>query len=1212
MENVKKFYDLAEKDEGLKTELIKVNERIKSKQSDFDGIKKLIEDEILPLAKKKGLGFTVDELMSFANQKYTELSEEELLEVSGGLSARSAAIGLSTVLLLSLGGTSAKDFLSYNDGLNPSISISAPVERQETQKQENENQTNEENDNEYPNELSTKEFKEKNTPNKAAQEGNAQTQQNEKSEQINQSPLNSDDKVIAGKIEEENMDQGEDVIFGRLQERFDKGRFDYEEDEEGSIFGGLQDQLDEERFSDEEDIEKMAPEEYIQSDKESEERKEDVKDESEPEHTNEQIFYEVQSNENFRATMVADIANYLRTIDGNIEKVPEEVREGLLKNVEFVRSYIRFDHGTWTIRQDNVEYKISSEDAEMIIDFDDNYNNMDSSIIRDESAVVDAVEKEDFEKEVIEETENKTKASEETQSNKETDAERPLVQEENEETVESEIGKEGAQKETQVDPEFATADEESIGEQEEADAESDQEILAEQTSADEETNVYVDNQGESKDTKGDKKAAAPEEESYREHEDASSAVGQETSAIEKEKTKIASNVSDNTQNLKIEDEEDEEDEESGFGGMKIFSVDDERVTYEGQSLLGDMKSRERLVIELADYLKGINGNLDNVKESDQEALKKDVKEVFGWMTEKKGKDGTAFYEVKKSALGKLVKWFTTPQIISEADYTIIKDFANAYCLESYEDKGDVKGRPGTNTERQEDAEAENIKIEVVESSFDTDDSTVETVETRAQGEDTDTEDASVQEDSVGTAEAEVEVAAPTVETAEKGVQGEDTQTEDASVQGDSVGTTEAEVAAPTVETAEKGVQGEDTQTKDASVQGDSVGTAEAEVASPMVETAEKGVQGEDIQTEDASVQGDSVGTTEAEVEVAAPMVETADANIQGDSTEVVDQETETNQETLVESQRVEKETITVEGDQNKEPEGEAGRVDQEVSGETQSVEEKTDASVDIQRVSEEVKGDGKAAATEGKSSRAHEAASPEGKQEADVSELTYEAPPRFLTEKMVKYVVNYLRRVEGNMGNVPAGDREKLKEDVEFLVKHFKSNKAVADGIKDINGNVIEISRNDRFAIFEFKITGRWNSPQRYGEYDATNASKDERDLQDVTKSAKVPYKVREQENSSTKWYDQEREVPIRIEAVRDYLEFISGDINYVENSDRETLLKEITDIFKYLKYNETTKSWQVLAPGRNNYFTPIGLKEDEVTSLKTFYEKYNEGPKGL
>ena len=1102
MENVKKFYDLAEKDEGLKTELIKVNERIKSKQSDFDGIKKLIEDEILPLAKKKGLGFTVDELMSFANQKYTELSEEELLEVSGGLSARSAAIGLSTVLLLSLGGTSAKDFLSYNDGLNPSISISAPVERQETQKQENENQTNEENDNEYPNELSTKEFKEKNTPNKAAQEGNAQTQQNEKSEQINQSPLNSDDKVIAGKIEEENMDQGEDVIFGRLQERFDKGRFDYEEDEEGSIFGGLQDQLDEERFSDEEDIEKMAPEEYIQSDKESEERKEDVKDESEPEHTNEQIFYEVQSNENFRATMVADIANYLRTIDGNIEKVPEEVREGLLKNVEFVRSYIRFDHGTWTIRQDNVEYKISSEDAEMIIDFDDNYNNMDSSIIRDESAVVDAVEKEDFEKEVIEETENKTKASEETQSNKETDAERPLVQEENEETVESEIGKEGAQKETQVDPEFATADEESIGEQEEADAESDQEILAEQTSADEETNVYVDNQGESKDTKGDKKAAAPEEESYREHEDASSAVGQETSAIEKEKTKIASNVSDNTQNLKIEDEEDEEDEESGFGGMKIFSVDDERVTYEGQSLLGDMKSRERLVIELADYLKGINGNLDNVKESDQEALKKDVKEVFGWMTEKKGKDGTAFYEVKKSALGKLVKWFTTPQIISEADYTIIKDFANAYCLESYEDKGDVKGRPGTNTERQEDAEAENIKIEVVESSFDTDDSTVETVETRAQGEDTDTEDASVQEDSVGTAEAEVEVA--------------------------------------------------------------------------------------------------------------APMVETADANIQGDSTEVVDQETETNQETLVESQRVEKETITVEGDQNKEPEGEAGRVDQEVSGETQSVEEKTDASVDIQRVSEEVKGDGKAAATEGKSSRAHEAASPEGKQEADVSELTYEAPPRFLTEKMVKYVVNYLRRVEGNMGNVPAGDREKLKEDVEFLVKHFKSNKAVADGIKDINGNVIEISRNDRFAIFEFKITGRWNSPQRYGEYDATNASKDERDLQDVTKSAKVPYKVREQENSSTKWYDQEREVPIRIEAVRDYLEFISGDINYVENSDRETLLKEITDIFKYLKYNETTKSWQVLAPGRNNYFTPIGLKEDEVTSLKTFYEKYNEGPKGL
>ena len=145
-ENVKKFYDLVENDASLKKELEGLDEKIKVSQTDLNNLRGLVKKEIIPVAKKRGLDFTAEELLTYANDKYMKLTEEDLMDISGGISAKNSAIGLSAVLLLSLGSTAAINLLTPNNNLNQSISSSKPKDTSEEKNDDVDNKVDNKND----------------------------------------------------------------------------------------------------------------------------------------------------------------------------------------------------------------------------------------------------------------------------------------------------------------------------------------------------------------------------------------------------------------------------------------------------------------------------------------------------------------------------------------------------------------------------------------------------------------------------------------------------------------------------------------------------------------------------------------------------------------------------------------------------------------------------------------------------------------------------------------------------------------------------------------------------------------------------------------------------------------------------------------------------------------------------------------------------------
>lgn len=128
-ENVKKFYELVQEDAVLAQELERLNSEIQLETSDFARLKEIVSENILPLAQERGLEFSADELLEHANAEYMKLDAEELLDISGGVSARGTAIGLASVLFLSLGTGAAINLLSSTPEQTQSISSSAPTEK---------------------------------------------------------------------------------------------------------------------------------------------------------------------------------------------------------------------------------------------------------------------------------------------------------------------------------------------------------------------------------------------------------------------------------------------------------------------------------------------------------------------------------------------------------------------------------------------------------------------------------------------------------------------------------------------------------------------------------------------------------------------------------------------------------------------------------------------------------------------------------------------------------------------------------------------------------------------------------------------------------------------------------------------------------------------------------------------------------------------------
>ncbi|MDQ5983712.1 MAG: hypothetical protein RUMPE_00738 [Eubacteriales bacterium SKADARSKE-1] len=111
-EAVKKFYALSEKDLGLKAELLDMDKKYGKNDITRATLPSLIKKEVIPIAKKRGLVFSVEEFIECLEEKKSKLGKEDLLEVSGGLSPKQAALGLSGVLLLSVGAGIGSQFIA--------------------------------------------------------------------------------------------------------------------------------------------------------------------------------------------------------------------------------------------------------------------------------------------------------------------------------------------------------------------------------------------------------------------------------------------------------------------------------------------------------------------------------------------------------------------------------------------------------------------------------------------------------------------------------------------------------------------------------------------------------------------------------------------------------------------------------------------------------------------------------------------------------------------------------------------------------------------------------------------------------------------------------------------------------------------------------------------------------------------------------------------
>ena len=89
VKNVKKFLDLAKSNEKLQKELILINKKLQKQEGNEE---KFIADNIVPLAKKNGVIFTAKDFLKYADEQMSTLSEEDLLNVSGGANAKRTAM----------------------------------------------------------------------------------------------------------------------------------------------------------------------------------------------------------------------------------------------------------------------------------------------------------------------------------------------------------------------------------------------------------------------------------------------------------------------------------------------------------------------------------------------------------------------------------------------------------------------------------------------------------------------------------------------------------------------------------------------------------------------------------------------------------------------------------------------------------------------------------------------------------------------------------------------------------------------------------------------------------------------------------------------------------------------------------------------------------------------------------------------------------------
>jgi len=100
-ENVIKFYEEVKNSENLKREFVNLRNQVESGKETREDI---LAEKIVSLAKENGYDFTEKELFSYMGERTESLSDEDLLNVSGGLSLKAAGVGFLGALMLTLAG----------------------------------------------------------------------------------------------------------------------------------------------------------------------------------------------------------------------------------------------------------------------------------------------------------------------------------------------------------------------------------------------------------------------------------------------------------------------------------------------------------------------------------------------------------------------------------------------------------------------------------------------------------------------------------------------------------------------------------------------------------------------------------------------------------------------------------------------------------------------------------------------------------------------------------------------------------------------------------------------------------------------------------------------------------------------------------------------------------------------------------------------------
>ena len=98
IKNVKMFFERVSANEKLGKKLEKVNNELQGINTNVKNYKHIINTKIIPIAKDVGFDFTAKDFLDYVSKVSSGLSEEDLLNVSGGFSANKSMAALGILL----------------------------------------------------------------------------------------------------------------------------------------------------------------------------------------------------------------------------------------------------------------------------------------------------------------------------------------------------------------------------------------------------------------------------------------------------------------------------------------------------------------------------------------------------------------------------------------------------------------------------------------------------------------------------------------------------------------------------------------------------------------------------------------------------------------------------------------------------------------------------------------------------------------------------------------------------------------------------------------------------------------------------------------------------------------------------------------------------------------------------------------------------------